>query len=253
MLLKEKYRVERAKWDSLALTESAEARLLPPTANFESYAQRSSVLRGIADFLGSLRGRRVLEYGCGLGEVCVLLAKSGAKVTGFDLSPVSVAVARQRAAINHVEADIDLVVAPGERLPFADESFDVVFGKAILHHLDVNAGMADLARVLKPGGKVAFAEPMGMNPILNFIRAHVPYPHKHPRGADRPLNYLEIRGWGQQFKEFRFREIQLLSMFERGLGFGKRLKLLRRLDDVLLERLPFLRRYCRYVVMFMVK
>jgi ubiquinone/menaquinone biosynthesis C-methylase UbiE len=174
-------------------------------------------------------------------------------VTAFDLSQVSVAVTQNRAALNHVGERVALAVAAGEALPYADESFDVLFGKAILHHLDVNFGWHELYRVLKPGGKAVFVEPMGMNPLLKFARSWIPYPSKNPRGADRPLNYREIDEWGKQFREFRYQEIQLLSMLERGLGFKRRLPKLRRLDAYLLHHLPFLRRYCRYVVMFMVK
>jgi SAM-dependent methyltransferase len=253
MVLEEKYRVERAKWDALAPTDVSSKMRLPAAATFETYASQSSLLADASAYLGDLGGRRVLEYGCGLGELSTLLAKSGARVITFDLSPRSAQIAQQRAALNQVGENVALAVAAGERLPYADESFDIIFGKAILHHLDVTVGWSELYRVLKPGGKAMFIEPMGMNPILNMVREHVPYPHKHPRGADRPLTYAEIHAWGKPFREFAYHEVQLLSMFERGLGFKKRLVLLRQLDAVLLERLPFLRRYCRYVIMYMAK
>ncbi len=251
MSLDQVYDVERSKWDAIAAEAMPQLRELAPESTFASHLRNSLITHGIAEFLGDVRGKKVLEYGCGLGLISTLLAKSGAHVVSFDLSPASVAVARQRAALNHVE--VELAVAAGEHLPYADESFDIIFGKAILHHLDVNIAVSDLYRVLKKGGKAAFAEPMGMNPILNFVRDGVWYPHKHPRGADKPLTYDEIAAWGKQFSSFTFREVQLLSMLERGLGFGKRLKALRRADDWLLERFPSLRRYCRYVVMLMEK
>lgn len=253
MPLNETYRVERVKWDALAEQKLDSLRILPPDENFDTYTRRTSTMVGVREFLGDLRGRRVLEYGCGVGEISTLLAKSGARVTTFDLSPKSVVTCRERAKLNGVDCNIQLAVAAGECLPYADESFDVIFGKAILHHLDAELGWIDISRVLKQGGKAVFVEPMGMNPILSFVRDHVPYPHKNPRGADRPLNYVDIHRWGKGFRHFRYREIQLLSMLERGFGFGKNFSLFRHADEFLLKHLPFLRRFCRYVVMYCVK
>lgn len=250
--LRQIHRVERAKWDEQARHEIDSLGVLKDP-DFQSYAAHASTMRGIAAFLGDLRDKRVLEMGCGLGHIAVLLARSGAKVTAFDISPMSVLAASHRARINGVDQNLDLVVAAGEELPFADESFDIVLGKGVLHHLDVSVAAAELYRVLKPGGKAAFAEPMGMNPLLKFVRNYVPYPEKNPRGADRPLNYREIREWGRRFARFRIEEYQLLSMIERGLGFNRPLPLLRKADDFLLKRVPLLRRYCRYVSLFMEK
>ena len=252
-MLDHTYRIERNKWDALATEKGMTHRALVADEDFQHYATRASTMAGINEFLGDLAGKQVLEFGCGLGEISVLLAKSCADVTAFDLSQTSVALTRRRAELNGVAERIDLVAAGGEALPFADHSFDLIFGKAILHHLDVGVAANELYRVLKPGGKAAFVEPMGVNPLLRFARAYVPYPGKNPRGADRPLHYKEIRLWGEKFREFHYREIQLLSMLERGLGFKRRLKVLRRADDALLRRAPFLRRYCRYVLLTMVK
>jgi SAM-dependent methyltransferase len=253
MPLEETYRVERVKWDALAERKLGSLRILPPDENFDSYTQRTSTMVGVREFLGDLYGRRVLEYGCGLGEISTLLAKSGAHVTTFDLSSKSVLTCRRRAGLNSVAGKIQLAVAAGERLPYADESFDVIFGKAILHHLDAELGWTEISRVLKPGGKAVFVEPMGMNPVLNFVRDHVPYPHKNPRGADRPLTYVDIHRWGRGFRQFWYHEIQLLSMLERGFGFGRKFYIFRHADEFLLKNFPFLRRFCRYVVMYCIK
>lgn len=253
MTLKDIYQIERDKWDSVATQSLTSLKVLPPEENFYTYAKRASTMVGVGDFLGDLHGKHVLEYGCGLGESVVLLAKSGAYVTTFDLSPMSIMVSRQRAKLNHVDSNTRFVVAAGENLPYADESFDIIFGRAILHHLEADLGWFDINRVLKPGGKAVFVEPMGMNPLLNFVRDYVPYLHKNPRGADHPLTYEHIHKWGRGSHTFWYCEIQLLSMLERGFGFGKRIRLLRQLDDFLLKQLPFLRRFCRYVIMYFVK
>lgn len=253
MTLKEIYRVETAKWDALAAGPRGRPKYIGPTETFESYASRRIQLRGVVGFLGDLRGKHVLEYGCGLGHVSALLVRSGARLTSFDLSRNSVVVANQRIAANNPAAAANLAVAAGETLPFADESFDIIFGKAILHHLDATIGAPELYRVLRPGGRAVFSEPLGMNPLLTFVRDHVWYPKKTPRGADRPLSYADMRAWGQQFAEFWYHEVELLSMIERGFGFHRQFPRLRRLDDLLLAHVPFLRRYCRYAVLFMVK
>jgi SAM-dependent methyltransferase len=253
MTLKEIYKVEKTKWDAIADGPRGRINTFAPQETFETYARGRQQLRGIVQFLGDLRGKHVLEYGCGLGHVSTLLVRSGAKVTSFDLSRRSVDVATRRIERNNPGAGAQLAVAAGETIPFADETFDIVFGKAILHHLDVAIGAPDLYRVLKPGGKAVFSEPMGMNPVLNFVRDYVWYPKKTPRGADVPLSYADIEAWGGRFREFHYQEVELLSMVERGFGFNRKFPKLRRADDFLLENVPALRRYCRYVVMFMVK
>lgn len=251
MALKSVYEIEQEKWDRLARQQAN--LLVAPDMDFFHMVRKSSLMVGVAEFLGDVAGQRVLDYGCGLGMTTTLLARSGARVTAFDLSPESVRVTRLRAQANGVGDRVEALVAVGEQLPYASESFDIVFGKAILHHLDVRWGSQELYRVLKPGGKAVFVEPMGMNPLLNFVRAHVPYPKKKPRGADIPLTYREIHAWGQPFGQFQYREIQLLSMLERGLGFNKKLTVMRRADDWLLKNFPPLRRFCRYVVLYMIK
>jgi SAM-dependent methyltransferase len=243
----EVHRIEVEKWDGIAARARSDLSLRLHDGDFSAYCARVATMAGIAPFLGPLDGREVLELGCGLGEITTLLALSGARVTATDLSSRSIAVARRRARLHDVAGCVDFVVAPGEELPFPDERFDVVVGKAILHHLDVRRAAPELHRVLRRGGRAAFSEPLGMNPVLTFAREHLPYPGKNPRGADRPLDQADVAAWGAPFGDARHREIQLLAMAERALGH-RRLPLLRRLDRHLLERAPGLRRYCRYVV-----
>ena len=247
------YGVERKKWDSLVPKSPDESHKKCVDGDFWAYQARVTTLPGVKEFLGDLSGKKVLEYGCGLGQMSVLLAKSGAEVTGFDLSAESVAFAQKLAESSGVADRIRFDVCPAEELTYADNSFDVIFGKAVLHHLAPAVAQPHLYRVLKPGGKAVFSEPMGMNPVLNFVRDYVYYPKKNPRGADRPLNYDEIHSWAKGFSSMEIRELQLFSMLERGFGFYNRFRPLRKIDDVLLGRFPGLRRYCRYVVMLMTK
>jgi SAM-dependent methyltransferase len=245
----ERYAIERAKWDAHA-GDTTEPIVPPaPGVDFASFARRDALLPGVVEFLGDLEGKRVVEYGCGLGKLTVLLARSGAQVSAFDLSEGSVEVARKRAVMVGVEDRITFSVAPGEYLPYDDACFDIAFGKAVLHHLDAAAGAKELARILRPGGRAAFSEPLGTNPVVQAVRHHVPYPHKHERGADIPLRRSDIEAWMAPFASAELRGVQLFSMVERGLGFGKKIPPLRELDRMLLKRWPGLWPLCRYGVL----
>ena len=98
------------------------------------------------------RGQDVLEVGIGLGTDLVRFARAGARVTGIDLTEAAVAAARERVRQEGLEAD--LRVADAESLPFADESFDVVYSYGVLHHTPgTEAAVRELRRVLRPGGE----------------------------------------------------------------------------------------------------
>jgi SAM-dependent methyltransferase len=101
------------------------------------------------------RGRRVLDVGCGAGTDLVRFARGGAAVTGVDLSPSAIALARQNFAQQRLEAD--LREADGERLPFADDTFDLVFAHGVVQYAgDGQAVVDECRRVLKSGGHAIF-------------------------------------------------------------------------------------------------
>jgi SAM-dependent methyltransferase len=251
MSLDERYRAEKEKWDDIAEKQFGDIEVFPAGMDFHKFARQDEEFPGVSEFLGDLDGKRILELGCGAGKMAVLLGKSGAHVTAFDLSPESVRLTKRNSVSNNVE--LDCLVSAGEFLPFSSESFDVIVGKSILHHLEIEIGKRDLYRVLRKGGKAVFVEPLGMNPILTFVRKRVPYPHKAMVGVDRPLTYSDINAWTADASEWKVQEIQLLSMLERGFGWDTHFDLLRKMDRFLLRYFPFLRRFCRYAVILSVK
>ncbi|MFZ0733121.1 MAG: class I SAM-dependent methyltransferase [Candidatus Sulfotelmatobacter sp.] len=98
------------------------------------------------------RGLKVLEIGVGMGADYLEWLKAGADATGVDLSPVSIENARQRCALEGYNPD--LRVADAEQLPFADNSFDVVYSYGVMHHSpDTPQCVREARRILKPGGE----------------------------------------------------------------------------------------------------
>jgi SAM-dependent methyltransferase len=159
--------------------------------------------------LGDLTGRRVLDLGCGYGETSVYLALLGARVDAVDISPRMLEVARQLAERHGVADRIAFHAAPGEQLPFADESFDAVFGHDVLHHLDLDRAGAEVHRVLVPGGRAVFVEPLGHNPLLNLFREH----SAETRTPDEvPLRFGDFAALGSGFRRLRHREFQLATL-----------------------------------------
>ncbi len=109
---------------------------------------------------GPIQSRaRVLELGCGTGEFTRRVAPVGAHLVALDLSAELLAKARAKvgAAARFVRGD-------AEALPFPDGTFDVVYGCSVLHHLDLEAALREVRRVLRPGGRLVFSEPNLLNP-----------------------------------------------------------------------------------------
>ena len=109
----------------------------------------------LVDFAG-FRGQRLLEIGCGIGTDLVRFARGGASVTGVDLAPTAIDLARKNFLLHGVTPD-ELRVANGEALPYADASFDVVYGHGVVQYT-ANAPqlIREAHRVLKPGGRAIF-------------------------------------------------------------------------------------------------
>jgi SAM-dependent methyltransferase len=118
-------------------------------------------------------GLRVLEYGCGTGGHSLEIAQRGGLVTGIDISAVGIAMAAEKARQLGL-ANAKYQVMDAENLDFADGSFDIVIGEGILHHLRLERSYQEIARVLAPGGRAIFMEPLGHNPAINAFRSRTP-------------------------------------------------------------------------------
>ena len=96
-------------------------------------------------------GAQLLEIGCGMGSDLVQFARGGAHCTGIDLTPRSIEISRHRFELLGLTGNF--MLSDGERLPFASNSFDVVYSNGVLHHTPDTAGaIREVHRVLRKGG-----------------------------------------------------------------------------------------------------
>jgi demethylmenaquinone methyltransferase / 2-methoxy-6-polyprenyl-1,4-benzoquinol methylase len=122
--------------------------------------------RALVDALAPADGQRILDVATGTGMVAAeVLGRSGCRVVGIDQSPHMLGAARARFAAAGYAGRVELVEGEAERLPFADASFDGLSFTYLLRYVDdPPATLAELARVVRPGGRVASLE-FGVPPL----------------------------------------------------------------------------------------
>jgi SAM-dependent methyltransferase len=204
---------------------------------------------------GDVKGLRVLDLGCGAGELTLWLAARGALVTALDLSPGMVAIARERTERFRPAADAHFVVAAVEHSGLDAESFDLVIGKWILHHAEVAGAAMEIRRLLRSGGRGLFAENSALNPVLSYARRHLAGRWGIPLYGTRdehPLTSNDFATFGQVFALTRlhFPDFFFFQLFDRQILKFRNpslTRVLRRLD-LTVETMPRLRRYSYHVI-----
>ncbi|MFI5289590.1 MAG: methyltransferase domain-containing protein [Polyangia bacterium] len=167
--------------------------------------------------LGDLRGKRILDVGCGEGTDSVLLAKLGAQeVVGIDISPRAIELARRRSLINGVAPEVELVCAPIETADLPARSFDIVWCNAILHHLTDNLDlvMRQMAGWAKSDGVLSFSEPINFNQTLRRIRELVPVRSGEVTDDERPLEPRDIEIIRRYVPDLEIRHFSLLGRLD---------------------------------------
>ncbi|HET6854537.1 MAG TPA: class I SAM-dependent methyltransferase [Pyrinomonadaceae bacterium] len=193
--------------------------------------------------LGDVNGKTVLEYGCGGGTYTVALARRGARVIAFDISPDLLALAKKRVEANECEG-VQLLLGSAHSLPFPDESIDVIFGMAILHHLDLEIASSELMRVLRKGGRAIFKEPLRNSKLYTWLRQFLPK-RANVSPFERPFTDSEIKDFAQPYT-YRDKTFQLpLSRIAHVLPFWSEsaVRLCAYVDTFLLRLFPSLTYY----------
>ena len=195
-------------------------------------------------------GKDVLEYGCSDGALSVAeleLPKQCRTLTGIDISDVAIATANARCESANL-TNARFMAMDAETMTFPDRSFDLVFGRAILHHLDLAKCLPEIARVLRPGGVAIFTEPLGHNPVLNAVRNRTPdirTPDEHPflktdiELARRYFGSVNVKYYGL---------FSVASVIVDATAKRLPYKIGKAIDDILL-RFPFVGRYAWYCLL----
>jgi ubiquinone/menaquinone biosynthesis C-methylase UbiE len=171
-----------------------------------------------ADIAAIQPGEHVLDVGCGTGELTMLARqRTGTDtVVGLDASPEMIAVARRKAERAHLAIDYRVEVI--EKIPFPDNTFDVVLSSLMMHHLPdplKQAGLLEIQRVLKPGGRVVVVDLKG-----NTARTihHLPLGWFH-HGVEKGIEYV-----GTLLEQSGFKNVEQSAMALKMLGYARAYK-----------------------------
>jgi len=196
----------------------------------------------------------------------VYFAKQGARVTATDLSFGMLRLVRRVAHLHGVRLSTAKLSA--DTLPFPDNCFDVVYAANLLHHVPKERCLDEVVRVLKPGGRAAFWDPLKHNPVIRVYR-HMAREVRTPDEA--PLGMRDLRLFRSRFARVEYRTFWLAALWvfmrffliervspskerywKKIIADADRLaphyQPLANLDERVLSLLPFLGRYCWNIV-----
>lgn len=205
------------------------------SANESKLFYKDSVLKEV-------KGKKVLEYGCGPGSLAFELAQLGAEVYAIDISDVAIQQTSSKAAEEGL--NINCRVMDAESLDFEDDYFDVICGSGILHHLDLRRSYKEIQRTIKKNGKAIFFEPLGHNPIINLYRNFTPEMRTED---EHPLLVEDISMAEEFFGKIEAKHFNLFATLGSFIPFLN--KPLNSIDRLFFQFIPILKKYSWIIVL----
>jgi SAM-dependent methyltransferase len=224
------------------------AERLLPTLRLEAGVTRGSAQDYAISLLNDCQGKKLLDIGAGEGWASLHFASLGAEVAGTEVSGAALEVLEHRAVALGLQGHIRGIQVENDRLPFESAWFDMVFSNAVLHHLDLRVAMAEIHRVLKPGGIAVFMEPLAHHPAVRIYRWLTP---RKRTPDERPLRFEDVDRITRLFRRADVKYFELLglpTLALRHTPIGARLQFLHASDSWLFDFAPWTQRYCRAVV-----
>jgi ubiquinone/menaquinone biosynthesis C-methylase UbiE len=232
--------------------------LTPTAVPFELEDEIGFYLTPAQDYayqlMGDLDGKKVLELGGGMGVSAIILARAGAQITVIDISEQRVNWMKRLVEQTQLQDRIEVLLMSAEKLSFPEHTFDIVYSNAVLIHIDKTQVAQDAYRILKPGGKAIFVEPLKYHPLVNLYRYTLA-----PKIWREIANYFSSKDLvqlGSYYSSYTHREFYLCSFLSFYWEFGKRnlprfqrsLSRWHKVDLLILRWFPFLKIFCWFTV-----
>jgi 2-polyprenyl-3-methyl-5-hydroxy-6-metoxy-1,4-benzoquinol methylase len=195
--------------------------------------------------LGDIQDKTVVDLGCGKGESLVPLAQRGASVIGVDLSPHLIELAEKRVATAGVNADVRVGSAYATGLP--DESVDIIFCIALVHHLNISQVCHEMRRILRRTGFIVLSEPVRFSQYYDRVRKLLPS-KRNISEQEHPLTRSEYDCLTTDFsvENVRYFRLPFVPLIERVTGHTNHLA--RVVSGKLIDHVPALQTYATGVV-----
>lgn len=215
----------------------------------EKFIEGNPRRKNMLELIGDVKGKEILEIGCGNGELSVLLAKDGGNVTSVDISEEAVDHTKKLAEFNGVNLEVYKMDVMD--IGSLHKKYDLIVGSYILHHIEPFEKLVEvLYECMKDNGKGVFIENSSKNPILMFSRKYLAGRFGIPKYGDEkeyPLEEREINLLKKKFRnvkvyypDFIFFRKATTYLFK-GNPFSY--KITKFMDNLIYLLFPFLRKY----------
>ena len=205
------------------------------------YKSIYNLYKDFYEYLGkNYKNKVILDYGCGVGSITEKVAKLGPnKIVGIDISDISINKAIENS--KKLNLKIEYKVDNCEKSNLQSNTFDLIYGSGILHHLKLELSIKEIERMLKKNGKMVFIEPLGTNPLINLYRKFTP----NSRSKDEhPFIKKDFELLKKVFSEVNYKYYGFLTLcffpFYRKPEKSLIYKILSKLDQVIFK-IKFLR------------
>lgn len=202
--------------------------------------------------IGNVKGKKILDVGCGRGDLSLYLAQQGANVIGIDLSNNHIDLCKTRA--NDLNLKVNFMVMNAQVPDFEDNVFDIIVGSRIIHHLpDIELFTRECKRLLRKKGFITFIEPLKKNPIVELNRK-IFAPKKRTK-HEHPLFIKDVMIAQKTFGNMEHSEYFLISplavffknFIKKPILFRILYKILNKIESPL-SKINYLKQYCWQIV-----